>query len=50
MGSEKQANRLADLILIDAENVLVVARGGGYESDEMDESGQKVQTFTYKIN
>ena len=28
-GIEKQANKLADLILMDTENILVVAREGG---------------------
>ena len=36
--------------LIDTENRLVVARGGGREWGEWGEGGQKVQTSHYKVN
>ena len=36
--------------LIDAENRLVVARGGGWGLDEVSKCGQKAQTSSYKIN
>jgi len=35
--------------LIDTKNILVVARGGGWEVDEMGEGDQKVQNSSYKI-
>lgn len=35
--------------LVDTENILVVARGGGRLEDKMDEQNQ-VQTYSYKIN
>ena len=36
--------------LVDTENRLVVARGGGRRVGKMGEGGQKVQTSSYKIN
>ena len=36
--------------LIDTENRLVVARGGGLGMDKMGEGSQKVQPSGYKIN
>lgn len=37
------------ICLIDTENRLVFARGGGGGSAKMGKGGQKIQTFGYKI-
>lgn len=36
--------------LIDTENRLVVARGGGWEVGEIGEGSQKIQTSSYKVS
>ena len=42
---QKQTNKL-----IEEEIRFVVTRGGGWVEGELNEGGQKVQTFNHKIN